>query len=318
MWPFSRKKSEHALGLEITPHAVKMLELSLQDGFYRIESFAIVPLAPETMQQHTLQHPTAVTQAIKQARRQRGFSLMQAATAIPDAIVISKVVQCDAEMTENALLEQIQLDAVHYIPYSLDEAALDFTVLGVAENDPSKVDIYVVATRQAHVATRTDAIKRAALQPHSIDVASNALARACQLMTTTLPIKNKDPIIAVIDIQSTVLTCTVLHNAQSCFSHETAISSLTLESCVDLIRHTLQQFFMASTYNHVDYLILTGDEPSLPTWCESLQTHLAIPCSMAQPFGHMAVHPRVNLADFHAAVPALVVCCGLALRSFME
>ena len=47
-----------------------------------------------------------------------------------------------------------------------------------------------------------------------------------------------------------------------------------------------------------------------------VQQKLGTPTAVANPFGEMSVSPRVNAVALASDAPALMIACGLALRSF--
>ena len=50
---------------------------------------------------------------------------------------------------------------------------------------------------------------------------------------------------------------------------------------------------------------------------EMVNEYLGTPNTIANPFLNMAVSKRIDLTHLTADAPALMVCCGLALRSFV-
>ena len=49
---------------------------------------------------------------------------------------------------------------------------------------------------------------------------------------------------------------------------------------------------------------------------ELVQERLGTPTSIANPFAQMAVSSRVNAVALSSDAPAMMIACGLALRSF--
>ena len=47
-----------------------------------------------------------------------------------------------------------------------------------------------------------------------------------------------------------------------------------------------------------------------------IQQKIGTPCSVANPFADMAVGSKVNAAALASDAPALMIACGLAMRSF--
>jgi type IV pilus assembly protein PilM len=47
-----------------------------------------------------------------------------------------------------------------------------------------------------------------------------------------------------------------------------------------------------------------------------VQQKLGTPTAVANPFGNMAISSRVNAVALSSDAPAMMIACGLALRSF--
>ena len=53
--------------------------------------------------------------------------------------MITKVIPMPADLDENDMEAQIELEAVNYIPYPIEEVNLDFEVIGSIPNNPEMV-----------------------------------------------------------------------------------------------------------------------------------------------------------------------------------
>ena len=87
-----------------------------------------------------------------------------------------------ADMNDNAMEAQISLEADQYIPYPLDEVALDFEVVDVAEDEPDQVEVMLVACRRDNVDSRVEALEIGGLEPKVMDVEAYAVERSFELM----------------------------------------------------------------------------------------------------------------------------------------
>jgi type IV pilus assembly protein PilM len=77
------------------------------------------------------------------------------------------------------------------------------------------------------------------------------------------------------------------------------------------------QFFRSSSANRpIDNLMLAGGCAQIRGIREYLETSLNIPTRIADPFAGMATSGRIKTQALRAEAPAMMVACGLALRSF--
>ena len=78
-------------------------------------------------------------------------------------MVIHKIIEMDADMSDEEREVQIRMDAEQYIPFPLDEVSLDFEVLPDRLANPNRVNVLLVATRTENVDTRVEVLELAGL-----------------------------------------------------------------------------------------------------------------------------------------------------------
>ena len=117
------------VGLDISASAIKLLELSCDDEGYVVESYGAEPLPENTVVEQNIVDVEAVAEAIKRLQASTQFKSKLAAVAVAGSAVITKTIEVPASLKENQIEEQLLMDADQYIPYPLDEVALDFQVL---------------------------------------------------------------------------------------------------------------------------------------------------------------------------------------------
>ena len=138
--------------------------------------------------------------------------------AIPTAMVITKIIEMDADMQDDEREVQIRLDAEQYIPFPLDDVSLDFEVLPDQLLSPNRVNVLLVVTRIENVEIRREAVELGGLVPKVADVENFAIENAFQLFSDTVPMSSK--LIAVLDIGHTMTTLSVLQNNKIIYNRE--------------------------------------------------------------------------------------------------
>jgi type IV pilus assembly protein PilM len=88
------------------------------------------------------------------------------------------------------------------------------------------------------------------------------------------------------------------------------------DSVAQQISRALQFFFSSSQISNIDHLILAGGCASIDGIAGLVQAKVGVPASIANPFANMSVSSRVPAQLLANDAPALMVSCGLALRSF--
>lgn len=150
-------KSRPLLGLDITTSSVKLIELSMSGGQYRVESYAAEATPPNSINEKAIVDASAVGEAIKRAVKRSGARAKDAAVAISGDAAITKVIQMPRTLGENELEGQVEMQADQYIPFPMEEVSFDFEVIGPSEKDPDMLDVLLVATRSENVEQRVAA-----------------------------------------------------------------------------------------------------------------------------------------------------------------
>ncbi len=89
------------------------------------------------------------------------------------------------------------------------------------------------------------------------------------------------------------------------------IQSLALE-----VARAMQSFTSSTPYNHVDHIVLAGGCASIPSADVMVQERTQVNTIIANPFNGMPLNPRIKQQQIVADAPALMIACGLAMRSF--
>ena len=206
--------------MDISSTAVKLIELSRTTGSFRVEAFAVEPLPPMAVVEKEIRSVEQVGLAIERAvARAKPHSLL-AATAVAGSAVITKVIQMSADLSENELESQIELEADRYIPYKLDEVSLDFEVIGPSTHATNMVDVLLAASRTENVDSRVEALELGGLEAKVVDVESYAIERTYQMLADALPKDVRKDIVAVVDVGATVMTFNVFQDHDIIYTRE--------------------------------------------------------------------------------------------------
>jgi len=349
---FSRK-APPLLGLDISSTAVKLLELSRSGNRYRVESYAVEPLAPNAVVEKNITDPEAVGETIRRAVKRSGTRAKHAAVAVAGSAVITKVITMPAGLSDDEMESQIQLEADQYIPYPLEEVNLDFEVIGPSAKNPETVDVLLAASRSENVDVRVAALESAGLVAEIVDVEAYAMENAFQLIADQLPDRGRDKTIAVVDIGATMTTFNVMHDLKSIYTREQVFGGKQLteeimrryglsyeeagmakkhgglpdnyvpevldpfkEAMAQQVSRSLQFFFSSTQYNSVDHIVLAGGSASITGIRDLMEAKIGTPVTIANPFANMALSSRIKPQGLSSDAPALMIACGLALRSF--
>src|SRR5256712_10567391 len=168
-------KAPPLFGLDISSSSVKMLEIvDAGKGSYRVERYAIEPLARDAVVDGNINNLEAVTEAVRRAHKRLATRTKHVAMAVPTGAVISKKIVVAASLREEELELQVETEANQYIPFALEEVNLDFQSLGPAPTNPEEQEVLIAATRKEKVEDRVAAAETAGLKPLVMDIEANA------------------------------------------------------------------------------------------------------------------------------------------------
>lgn len=347
------KKTNILLGLDISSTSVKLLELSQTNNSYRVESYSVEPLPPNAVVEKNISDVEGVGDAIKRVISRSKTSSKSAAVAVAGSAVITKTIEMDAELSDDEMENQITVEADQYIPYPLDEVAIDFEVLGLSERNPEQVEVLLAACRKENVEMREAALDLGGVKAAVVDIEALAMKRAFDLVKPQLGDNPEDLVVAIIDIGATMTTLSVLADDKAIYTREQLFGGKQLteeiqrryslsfeeaglakkqgglpddyedevlqpfkEAVLQQVTRSLQFFFSSSQYDDVDYIVLAGGTSSIEGLGDMIESKLGTPTIIANPFVNMSLASRVDAEALSNDTPALMIACGLAMRSF--
>jgi type IV pilus assembly protein PilM len=353
MFQLFNRTAAPLIGLDISSTSVKLLELGQSGNRYRVESYAVVPLPQSAVEEKNIADVDAVGAAIKRAVSRAGTRTKNAAVAVAGSAVITKVITMPANLSDDELADQIQLEADQYIPYPREEVNLDFEVIGPSEKQENMVDVLLAASRSENVDVRVAALELGGLNARIVDVEAFAMEAAFSLLASQLPDNGVGKTIAVIDVGATMTTLSVSHDFKVIYTREQVFGGKQLtdeimrryglsyeeaglakkqgglpdnyepevlqpfkEAMAQQVSRSLQFFFSSSQHNSVDHIVLAGGCAAIPGVDALIEDKIGITASVANPFADMSLTSRINPEGIRADASSLMIACGLAMRRF--
>ena len=340
------------VGIDISSTAVKLLQLSKSGDRYRVENYAVEPLPPNAVQEKNIVEVEAVGEAVGRAVQRSGTKLKHCAIAVAGSAVITKVIQMPADLSDDELDGQIQIEANQYIPYPLDEVSMDYEVLGPVPENPEVVDVLLAASRSENVDIRVAAVELGGLTAKIVDVEAYAMENAFNLVQPQIE-TDDNQVVAVVDVGATMTTLIVIRNGKTIYTREQVFGGKQLtdevmrryglsyeeaglakrqgglpdsyeievldpfkEAMVQQVSRSLQFFYSASEHSNVDHIVLAGGCASIQGIGEMVEDQMGVPSTIASPLANMSLSGKVQAQALSADAPALMIACGLAMRSF--
>ncbi|HET7674611.1 MAG TPA: pilus assembly protein PilM [Gammaproteobacteria bacterium] len=349
-----KKRAKPLLGLDISTSSVKLIELARTGGGFRVEAYAAEAMPQDAIADKLVTDVEACGAALAKAVKRSGTRTREAAVAIGGSSVITKTITMPANISDDERAEQVELQADQHIPFPIEDVRYDFSVLGPSATEADMVDVLLVATRSEHVDKLQAVLEYARLNAKIVDIEAYALETACELLAHQMVDEGRDQTIVVVDFGATSTTFSVLHDRKIIYTRDQAFGGKLLTEEImrhyglsyeeagrakkvgglpdgyerdilnpfidDMVQQVNRsiQFFMTSTNagDHLSQIVICGGCAAIPGAAERIAERLDTPTVVGDPIGPMQLAPRARakLADGDSS--ALVVACGLALRSF--
>jgi type IV pilus assembly protein PilM len=177
---FSRKTP--VVGLDIGSSYIKLLQLEHDSRAdkWRLVSFGMTELPPEAIVDGSVMNTNVIVDSIKALVSQQRVKTKSIITSVSGNSVIIKRINLPM-MTLDELEESIQWEAEQYIPFDINDVNIDVQILEGASEDPSHMEVLLVAARKDLVNEYMSLIQQAGLRPVVMDVDSFAVSNMFQL-----------------------------------------------------------------------------------------------------------------------------------------
>lgn len=354
-WNWLKLKPPSLIGVDISSSSIKMVELSQTEKkqTYRIERYVIEAMPADAMLDGGIANMDAVSECLHRGWKRMGTRQKNVALALPSSDVITKRIIVPAGQREEDLAFQVENEASQYIPFPLDEVDLDFQVVKPIPDNPDEVEVLIAASRKEKVEDRVAAALTAGLKAVVMDVEPYAAQAAFELMLHQLPDGGKDQVIALVDIGATAMKVNVLLNGESLYMRDQPFGgnqltqeihnqfNLSLEEserakrggklpenyrtdvlqpfCETLaieVMRAIQFFYTSTQYTVVNHIFIAGGCAVIPGLDAIISSRTQISTLVVNPFANMEHAGGILQRQLNIDAPALLVACGLALRSF--
>lgn len=298
------KDASSLLGVEITPPFIRLVRLRQHRGRYSLQAWALEPLPLSAMHNGWIAEPEQVGAALLRAVQRSAGRAGRVMVALPGGLLIEKLVSMPSELNDEAIAEHLPCEVAQFIPFALEDAALDFQVIDLDPDDSHRQRVAVAACHLALLETLDASLEFAGMQASVVEPDNHALHRALQV----------DDALGGLLLQV---------EGEALIFHERGAGPVPLRREVVLNR---QGGFVQSLVAAVDNYLLTRRQRALPDHLlllgagvadhdlpGQLQLRLGMDVRHANPFKDLALAPGVEARALMAQAPYLAVACGLAM-----
>lgn len=166
------------VGLDIGTDHVRVAQLKPAGATFALQKYGVVPVPMGAVVEGEIVDVDAVASAIKELTRQTGLRNANAAIGVSNQKVVVRLI--DLPYMERSELEgAIQYQAQDYIPIPVEDAILDFQIIGdyMTTADEHMMEVLLVAAQRDMIGNAVAAVEQAGLRLQQIDVTSFAIVR---------------------------------------------------------------------------------------------------------------------------------------------
>lgn len=299
------KDAGSLLGVEITPPFIRLVRLRQHRRRYSVQAWALEPLPATAMHNGWIADPEQVGAALRQAVGRCTGRCRRAAIALPGALVIEKVVTVPVGLDDQAVAECLMSDIGQWVPFALDDAAIDFKVVEPELHDPLNQQVVVAVCHLAMLDVLQASLEFAGLRACVVEPDAHALRRAMH--------SEGAPQGVVLQVE-----------AESLVIHEQAAGRMPLRREIVLAgRENFVKSLATAVDNYLlsrpgrplpDRLLLVGGGAGEEYLSRQLQQRLGLEVRLANPFRGLSTAPDLASRPLQAQAPYLAIACGLAMR----
>ncbi|MGA6992894.1 MAG: type IV pilus assembly protein PilM [Candidatus Deferrimicrobiaceae bacterium] len=207
--------SKELIGLDIGSSSIKLAHVKPVGVEFRVKKFGVFPLPPDAIVDGAIMDHVSVIEGIKTALRELKVKEKEIATSLSGhSVIIKKVVL--PTTTPEELEESIQWEVEQYIPFDIKDVKIDFQVIGPLKEDPSKMDVLLVAVKTDLVNDYVSVIKDAGLTPRIVEIDSIAAGNAFELCH---PVSDEQ-VPMVVNVGASFMNINILHSGVPLFTRD--------------------------------------------------------------------------------------------------
>ena len=317
---FLQAQPEPLIGLDIGDDSLHWVELA-RDGRarLRLERCAAEPLAPGCIVQGQIERFEDVSAALKRLAQAAGSKHRCVALAMPASAVQTQVLNLPGPWRPSALEQQVrQAMALLDSDPPLAALAMDYGLVNGAGATTQQV--WTATTPEDMLQDRLGLAESAGLIPIVVDGQTQACARAAGQLLRLRPATNPAGVTAFVQL------LTGGASVQMLVGHKVVHQSAVWPTCPQtefqlwqLLQGEMAIVAFGGSGARLELILLTGDAPQEPPWCESLALQAGCDCEWADPLKALRHdHQAPSPAPIPRASAGLMTACGLALRRFND
>jgi type IV pilus assembly protein PilM len=350
---FGSKKG--LVGVDIGSSAVKAVELKPggRGGEFHLVKLGLEPLPPEAIVDGAIMDSGAVIDAIQRLFSANKIKTNDVATSVSGNAVIVKKISLP-QMTQEELAESIHWEAEQYIPFDIQDVALDYELVE-GSGSGGNMDVMLIAVKKDKISDYTSAISQAGKTAAVVDVDVFALQNAYEVNYGIDPGR----VVALLNVGASIMNINIVKGGTSIFNRDIAVGgnqytdaiqkdlNLSFEQAENLkkgarvegaarenlgpilqavsenialeIQKTFDFFKATSSEDRIDRIFLSGGTSKVQGLQDLLSDRFEAGVEIMNPFNNVIYNPRDFDPDFISEIgPSAAIAVGLAVRKVAD
>jgi type IV pilus assembly protein PilM len=204
MGRFRRLGGARTIGIDIDRGSIKAVQLSGSGGGYVLQHVGYHRLPPGIIVDGEVADHNLLASEIREFWGSHSFKGRSVTVGVSNQKVVVRLLDFP-HMKPEDLQGAISFEAQDHIPMPLDEAVLDYVVLGPREERSDLDRVLVVAAQREMISRYTSAVRAGGLRPDGVDVKALSLTRS----TLPDPFFGEDGAVLLLDVGAEITNLVV-------------------------------------------------------------------------------------------------------------
>jgi type IV pilus assembly protein PilM len=345
-------KRKGLVGVDIGSSAIKAVELKgggKGGAEYQLVNLGLEPLPPEAIVDGAIMDSGSVIDAIQRLFSTQKIKTNEVATSVSGNAVIVKKISLP-QMSPEELAESIHWEAEQYIPFDIQDVALDYE-MAEGSGSGGNMDVLLVAAKKDKISDYSSVLSQAGKSPQIVDVDVFALQNCYEVNYGVDPGR----VIALLNVGASIMNINIIKGATSIFNRDIAVGgnqytdaiqkdlNLSFDQAEALkrggrvegtspeslapifqvvsenialeIQKTFDFFKATSSEDRIDRIFLSGGTSKVHGLQDLLSERFEAGVEILNPFNSITYNPRDFDPDFINEIgPSAAVAVGLAVR----
>lgn len=222
----SFKLTQTVIGLDVGSRSVKMVELKEAVGKLQLLNFKLVELPLSSKKEDSNYDPIASkVKAIKESLKDFDTKMVKVFSVVGGPRVsVRRVIM--PPMPKKEMLDAVKWEAKNHIPFPIEEAIIDYQVIGdVVEQGVKKHDLLVVAADRKLIEEHLSLLKNAEIKATTITAAPLSLWNLVKRGGLKLP---EDKVVALLNIGGDVTDINIFKGDSLQFTRQVLIAGMNI------------------------------------------------------------------------------------------